>query len=1691
MKTKIKLMALVAGLLSILPTTSAWGGGDSTTYYAALKASVSSSGGGKVYAGTSSKAETYAAPTSTSGSQSSTTKDEEKTFYAFAQADEGFEFAGWSTSDGGTAGSKDSPYSVTVKCSSSDSSNPTTTTVWANFKKKLLAAFGITFETSDAGTYTVGGGAPANMTGLTEATSVVLASSDPNFLNWKVNDAVVNDNPYTATCIADTTISAEFLTADQVAEATTYDELTAALANDDKKKITIPAGASCAIPAGTTFTVSKEKKLVIDGTLMVIGSIVNNGTIAGSGIIAYNAKTITQEAKVNVPYPAGTDGPAGTASGLVACDENNKAKEVGTAGKYLNTSTSNGATELTGLSLTKKYFVTVVNKASGETFTSSLLDSKPVAIVCTVARDKALNWISGMDGTTSSYNSVKAALDKAKTSSVSGVANYSDSHNRMAVLMENAGTVAYDGGGSSVTFGTIVDLAGKSLTVSASNKTQYNYHAIVRAFNGSISLSQKVMSTKFFLYNCTGSLGYLSGGNQYGTAAYLYDSPNYSVTFNDVVTDSPAGSLNFCGGGPYTTTKVKFQTTPKTKFNVVYAGTFVSGMDPTKYLWDDNKVEAVQDPSTKNWIVQDKYVDPNKGQTLVNGEEHSFVEAFEIAKSGDVIKLQRDVELEEDLNVASGKDVRLDLSGYALSGNFKIVNNGELEIIDCNNGVTPAEVNVPIVNNGTLLLSKAAYNGDITLNKGLCYFLTGSFNGDVILAADAVANEVAQVRGGTFAKSVYKQGGGEGTLLSLCENGYASDGKIAQIPNSYITGPGTAKKASFSVKALSPYLDELVNRVTSYEENRARYTKVEWIDLMTVRASSSLFANWNVDCGTRVDRAVGAGDLKLGLAIGTEDIPAISVGDSASVLLPTMRDSGYATSPWGYQSILPGGENESKVSFTVQGTSAAEGTSVWMEMRLVSSVHVSTQPKDWSYSGPYVVTGTRRFVVGAETNKAMVWGEDGGATFYSTLNNAVIGVAEGATIRLCNDCGENVTVGKVCMIDTNGFDFTGSIGAADGFAISDDGNGKYTVTVLQPPQPPVAKIGEVEYTDVFEAMARVKGGETIVLLADCAADFALDGWMLDTNGFAVEGAISVKDRANFWLKQTGNVYSAAPWAAQVGDAKYSSLANAVNAAKWKATATTSVTVVMLQDSNENVALPEGVIVDKNGHAFGGNWSLPTGYAAVSEGSTVRAEIGYAAVIGTAKYDTLKAAVAVAADGDAIRVVKDCSAEGEIVIAREITVNAGAFVGDGQLKADAVNGFAISVENGIYKVVNARVAQIGEDYYTSLEDAIDAVADVPAVITLLKSCDEIVVVGKACTFEIVAGDHEFTGDILAVDGYAVSVSDAGVWTVAKVESVVLDEEIVVKVGEGLVSAVTEEVVEETGTTDAEAVQAKLIEKIAEAEVVGTGLAKVSVEGGKKTIVKAIDAQEVTQQETGLYQATTLKNVDDVETVPVLNKEAEMKAVVSDTTKEKSLILAIPGETTVAAAIASEPVDGDTIAYYGEGGAEHMWVRVKGNWVASGESGEAESFPLPAGAAIRYVRSDNNDKPVTVVTPYKSEGEVKVEIKEEGWNVVANPNVGEPFDLNKITPTTAKVTSQELEKDKIVVPMGGQSERVYTYKNGQWGYASTEKVPLANGMTMLKKVHKTGDSKVPGGKGFWFFSSEESTKPTIQWREGAAK
>lgn len=205
----MKKNRLIVALLAMLPCFVSHAGSTYARLYA--KISSDSTGLGTVYAATNS--------TATSGSESAEIELDSgfsaiALLYAHARANEGYAFDAWTADAAGqNVVSTNNPYEVEIEFPTNpgqDTTNYIDRTVYARFKE-VLPSFAITFETSTNGTYTVDGAAPANKTGLTEATTVVLASSDPNFLNWRVNGAVVHDNPYTARFTEDTTISADFL----------------------------------------------------------------------------------------------------------------------------------------------------------------------------------------------------------------------------------------------------------------------------------------------------------------------------------------------------------------------------------------------------------------------------------------------------------------------------------------------------------------------------------------------------------------------------------------------------------------------------------------------------------------------------------------------------------------------------------------------------------------------------------------------------------------------------------------------------------------------------------------------------------------------------------------------------------------------------------------------------------------------------------------------------------------------------------------------------------------------------------------------------------------------------------------------------------------------------------------------------------------------------------------------------------------------------------------------------------------------------------------------------------------------------------------------------------------------------------------------------------------------------------------
>ncbi|MBO4444208.1 MAG: dockerin type I repeat-containing protein [Bacteroidaceae bacterium] len=158
---------------------------NTSAYYGRLTARVSSSsptGSGKVYAGKDNTAGTYSS-TSTSEPNNVKTSGDSETFYAFAKAEEGYSFLGWSSSDGGAIESTDNPYAVQVSCSGTEEA-PSNFDVYANFVASD-ATVSVTFKGSERGIYTIFSG----------TSSFVVSSEDVNASLLALDESQLSATP--------------------------------------------------------------------------------------------------------------------------------------------------------------------------------------------------------------------------------------------------------------------------------------------------------------------------------------------------------------------------------------------------------------------------------------------------------------------------------------------------------------------------------------------------------------------------------------------------------------------------------------------------------------------------------------------------------------------------------------------------------------------------------------------------------------------------------------------------------------------------------------------------------------------------------------------------------------------------------------------------------------------------------------------------------------------------------------------------------------------------------------------------------------------------------------------------------------------------------------------------------------------------------------------------------------------------------------------------------------------------------------------------------------------------------------------------------------------------------------------------------------------------------------------------------
>ena len=1001
-----KITTMIVALLAFLPTMLF---GDSH-YYAALKTTVKS-GSGTVYAATSSTAESsrqYSKDgNTTSGVDSKNSAGGSVgTFYAYAKPDAGWKFVKW-TDTSGKLVSDSAEYGSFTLTASSTKDGTLTTEYQAYFEKEVLPSFNITFETSSAGTYTVDGAVPANKTGLEEATSVVLKSTDANFLNWLVNGTVVNDNPYTATCLADTTISAEFLTADQVFSATTIADLTSALSNAAYRKIIIPSGTTLTVAKGSTVTVPAGKMLVVDGMLYVEGSLKVSGTVNGQGKVAKHYMTVTQEDTIYEPY------------GDV---------------KYMKTSTISGSGSITGTIDCETGWSVKVMRGNEVIARSALSSSQPAALVCPVDSSMAINYFTS--GTVTGYDTLAKAIMGTGGNASKVAVQLADASMSLNDFPTGAGWRATSSGKEQSKLGTKplrVDCAGFNCSTSfeQANSSGQCFACYINCKDFNKSSSGYFTNSKGQFINCASVKASINlNSEKYTSRAEIYDCG--TVTFAsaggsyDIV--GKGGGYYYMSGGPYKGRSGYNDTISK---NIRASGGCFTE-DPTDYKSTaDLQVKKIGD----YWYVAESFPEEPVQVTVAKvgeSEYSSFEEAITKSASGSVIEITDSFELSGEITIPEGKTLEIELAGFDITGNATIINNGTLIIGDGSNYENgKGDFQPSIVNNGTLSLCYGDFAGSIVLNTGsTTTFYNGNFNGVLTVSDGAAVN----LLGGCFKQSVESLLAEGYRELRVGSNFYA--GKIFEAAVTDTTKNGY--EAAYTLKAV----DSEIAKVYGYSNLRSEYTDDDkWYDHAATCASIDPFSSWTIDCTVAFDRAAKAGSVNFWYMYDDYLDKDLAAGEVNRCMSPIITaHNSYQIS---YGRFIHN-DPVSSVTVAARNNTGDEnavnnlGTVCTIEMRIYQSTKTDEN---------YLTLAQRRFTLGAGTNKAMIRPETGAATFYPTISAAVAAVADGATVMLTQDCDEDVVLANVgtFIINPNGFEFTGTVTAGGDYFVEKAGDGTYIV----------------------------------------------------------------------------------------------------------------------------------------------------------------------------------------------------------------------------------------------------------------------------------------------------------------------------------------------------------------------------------------------------------------------------------------------------------------------------------------------------------------------------------------------------------------------------------------------------------------------------------------------------------------------
>ncbi len=847
-----------------------------------------------------------------------------------------------------------------------------------------------------------------------------------------------------------------------------YDDFDAAFAaakSGDKLKV-VASGALAAdayvnpgvmldVAAGVTLTVTSGATLYIDGSATV------NGTI--SGTVSKCTKLIQQTGDGTVNAETGKPNPFIPYDGV----------------KYWRTTTTTPSISVSS----SASHITVVN-GYGNVFRTSATTAK--ALVCTADMSTAVNHIMSID---TDYTSFTLAYESARQSATagSGTSQSIKGNSKLIVMLANDTSASESG---EQRYGFMVDCAGCNLAFSATLKSNYDVVILNCPYTAGNQLKSTITNTRVHFFNCKKAGVKINSKNS--TIVNCYDCGDLSISYDPSTVQS--GEVNIYSGGPYSASFNKLWH--------IYGGTFKS-KPSTDYLWDSTNYEI--QPEGSNWKVVEKKPTVYVAYTVTGTtttEYESLSEAIGAVVNGGTVFLMQDIELEADLQIGAGREVTIEMTGCDISGH-NIVNAGILHLEDRKMTSNPGTVSSGIVNNGTITIAYGEYAGSIQLNAGMFTVYNGTVDGSITVASSVEdPATVANLKGGQFASHSFTHGSETKDISTICEAVEsehvvrAKNGRfrVARFPAAIVTDTGTM---SLSAVALGSDDSSLWTRFAS-APTRANFTAAEWYRVCELQSTFEYYQTQGIDCAVLVDRTVTAGTLSVSApVVGTQSIDAeILVSEFGySALLPIIRDFPHTPqyAPWAYSTFLPGGEHSS-VSFALtNGNSANNGTLLIVQMRLASDIQSSSGKKDYSYT-QYDVIGSRKYVLNAGSNKAMIRPASGAATFYATLGAAMDAVADGGTVMLANDCDAALALNKAgtYTFDTMGFAYSGGepvVGSGLKIASVTTNAVESSAKVLVPDAMTITYVvenagtiecGETKYVSI-EAAVEASSGDTIAV----------------------------------------------------------------------------------------------------------------------------------------------------------------------------------------------------------------------------------------------------------------------------------------------------------------------------------------------------------------------------------------------------------------------------------------------------------------------------------------------------------------------------------------------------------------------------------------------------------------------------------